>query len=163
MLAVAVYGYPSDPERTSVLLSELFEAAASDGGPFIRLGDFNLSQALACGRVRAADDACQGPPPPTNSLDARRIDFALTHSELHASEVETFRLPAVSAVSDPALIVCRFASEAFPDTWHRPRFAWWPAPDETRNDSQGPVAPLDIQAALGGGHIDEAWSARSDW
>ena len=78
-------------------------AVATFGGPFVVLGDYNITQMegslaamLATGAIRAADDTGGPQHPNTNPTNTRRIDFAVTHQNLVACHVRTFRLPAVS-------------------------------------------------------------------
>ena len=103
VLVVSFYGYSGDAPRTSLAFESLMSAVAIFGGPYVILGDFNITQTegslaamLATGTIRAADDTGGSLHPNTNPTNARRIDFAVTHQNLVASHVHTFRLPAVS-------------------------------------------------------------------
>ncbi|CAE7336588.1 OTU5 [Symbiodinium sp. KB8] len=144
VLVVSFYGYPGDAPRTSLAFDSLMSAVATFGGPFVVLGDYNITQMegslaamLATGAIRAADDTGGPQHPNTNPTNTRRIDFAVTHQNLVACHVRTFRLPAVSG--------------------HGIVRVDFPLPLLTL--AQSP----EFSAHLVAGHLDKAWTCLSDW
>ena len=141
-------------------------AVAVFGGPYVILGDFNMTQAegslaamLATGAIRAADDTGGFMHPNTNPPDTRRIDFAVTHQALVASHVHTFRRPALS---DHGIVRVDFPTTCFPHSWKRPAFSPAPAPADAPNTT--PADPgQEFYAFLEAGHLDQAWTCLSDW
>ena len=167
VLVVSFYGYPSDAPRTSLALDSLMCAVAAFGGPFVVLGDYNITQLegslaamLASGAIRAADDAEGIQHPNTNPTDTRRNDFAVTHPNLIASHVRTFRWPAIS---DHGLVRVDFPTACFPLSWKRPTFSQAPAPADAPTLAASADPGPDITAQLEAGNLDGAWTCLSDW
>ncbi|CAE7353677.1 gcs-1 [Symbiodinium sp. KB8] len=141
VLVVSFYGYPGDAHRTSAAFESLMSSVATFGGPYVILGDFNITQTegslaamLATGAIRAADDTGGSMHPNTNPTDTRRIDFAVAHPNLVASHVHTFR----------------------------PGFSTAPAPAEAP-DTTPPDPEPEFSALLEAGQLDAAWTFLSDW
>ncbi|CAE7489116.1 unnamed protein product, partial [Symbiodinium necroappetens] len=118
---------PGRRPRTSLAFDSLMSAVATFGGPFVVLGDYNITQMegslaamLATGAIRAADDTGGSLHPNTNPTNTCRIDFAVTHQNLVACHVRTFRLPAVS---DHGIVRVDFPTACFPRSWKRPAFS----------------------------------------
>ena len=166
VLVVSFYGYPGDAHRTSAAFESLMSSVATFGGPYVILGDFNITQTegslaamLATGAIRAADDTGGSMHPNTNPTDTRRIDFAVAHPNLVASHVHTFRLPAVS---DHGIVRVDFPTSCFPRSWQRPGFSTAPAPAEAP-DTTPPDPEPEFSALLEAGQLDAAWTFLSDW
>ena len=166
VLVVSFYGYPGDAPRTSLAFESLMSAVATFGGPYVILGNFNLTQTegslaalLATGAIRAADDTGGSLHPNTNPTDTRRIDFAVAHPNLVASQVNTFRMPAIS---DHGIVRVDFPTTCFPRSWKRPAFSPAPAPADVPDTTPADPGP-EFPALLNAGHLDKAWTYLSDW
>ncbi|CAE7306335.1 pol [Symbiodinium natans] len=167
VLVVCFYGYPADLACTSEAFSALMEAIALFGGLFVILGDFNcctqdegtVASMLSYHVARAADSACLTDPEFTNPQRTRRIDYALTHLDLVAQQVHTFRVPGIS---DHGLVRVDFDRRSFQPSWGKPHFADFVGPAPSVDDLD-PFPLSTLTDLLVNDNLDEAWTLLSDW
>ncbi|CAE7264068.1 unnamed protein product [Symbiodinium sp. CCMP2592] len=167
-LVVAFYGFPGQPAATAQALGEVRRAAATFGGPYILLGDFNVDQSeqavvqLLCdGELRSLDEADWTQAGPTNPTRTRRIDFGLAHWSIIATAVKQFERPNLS---DHGCVFYETRCLSRADSFSMPKFRELPATaTEDILSNFGRVwDAAHFESSIAGGALDEAWAFLSD-
>ncbi|CAE7488539.1 gcs-1 [Symbiodinium sp. CCMP2592] len=167
-LVVAFYGFPGQPAATAQALGEVRRAAATFGGPYILLGDFNVDQSdqavvqLLCdGELRSLDEADWTQAGPTNPTRTRRIDFGLAHWSIIATAVKQFERPHLS---DHGCVFYETRCLSRADSFSMPKFRELPATaTEDILSNFGRVwDAAHFESSIAGGALDEAWAFLSD-
>ena len=134
-LLASFYGQSGDLVATDMLFRDFLQAALRFGGPFVVMGDFNCTLAeapvaphLASGILRCLDDDLPSCLPCTNPVDTRRIDFALAHRSVIASEGDTVRR---RELSDHGIVSYNLDLSPHPAGHQAPRFAALTCTDPT--------------------------------
>ena len=94
ILVLAVYGFPGNLPKTSLLVESLFEKAAAFGGPVLAVGDWNaveeegvLAHLVTSGCMIPLDDGDRSDLKNTNPARTRRIDYGVSTAHIRADAV----------------------------------------------------------------------------
>ena len=167
VLMIALYGYPSNQSATDALFQQVQQAMLRFGGLCILFGDFNMIQeagavgdALRQGTWHSLDETAPHLMLPTNPTRTRRIDFALCHRRIWATELRHFD----NALSDHRLVAYKLNIVLRTQCFARPRFSALSKqslPDVAAQFDLSWKAE-DFALALQQGEVDRAWAMLSD-
>ena len=170
VLVLGLYLQVSDELQAAAQAEDIFQQALYSGFRFVAIGDYNLTQQnpvlfeyLSSGMLVAGDACCPGEELPATGpvhrgRRRRRIDFALSHPQLHTCEVRHHEGP-----SDHVVVSYGFDFAA-------PRLRKGPrrrTPGADLNPARLAVAfdswdTAPLNQALEAGEVDRAWALLSD-
>ena len=167
VLVIAIYGYPCDQEATDALFLQVQQAMLRFGGLSVLCGDFNAVQedgavgaALQRGTWHSLDEFAPHLMLPTNPTRSRRIDFALSHRRIWATELHHYD----TALSDHRLVAYTLNIVARSSCFAPPQFARLTRedPDEVASRFAATWQADAFACLIQCGDVDSAWTQLSD-